>query len=150
MEDKLEMRNLNGQDLFPMLKILSKVRVKDMVLDFLKKREEFSKARKELSKKKTNEELSEEETKGELSEEEAKEIGMEVFADIIDTAMCNLDLAKDDINKLLASLCNVKIDEVKNLGMMEYTTLVMNFFAKEELSDFFKCISSSSVFKNLK
>ena len=127
---KIEMRKLNGQDLFPMLKILSKVKVKDMVLDFLKKRDKLSKGK-------------------EVTEEETKEIGMEVFADIIDTAMCNLDLAKEDINKLLATLCNVRIDEIQNLGMIEYTKLVMEFFSKEELSDFFKCISSSNAFKNL-
>lgn len=127
---KIEMRKLNGQDLFPMLKILSKVKVKDMVLDFLKKRDKLSKEK-------------------EITEEETKEIGMEVFADIIDTAMCNLDLAKEDINKLLANLCNVRIDEIQNLGMIEYTKLVMEFFSKEELSDFFKCISSSNAFKNL-
>lgn len=127
---KIEMRKLNGQDLFPMLKILSKVKVKDMVLDFLKKRDKLSKLK-------------------ELTEEETKEIGMEIFADIIDTAMCNLDLAKEDINKLLASLCNLRVDEIDNLGMIEYTTLIMNFFSKEELSDFFKCISSSNAFKNL-
>lgn len=127
---KIEMRKLNGQDLFPMLKILSKVKVKEMVLDFLKKRDKLSKEK-------------------EITEQETKEIGMEVFADIIDTAMCNLDLAKEDINKLLASLCNLKMDEIERLGMMEYTTLVMEFFTKEELSDFFKCISSSNAFKNL-
>lgn len=129
---QLEMRTLNGVDLFPMLKILSKVKVKAMVLDFLKKREELTKQSKELT------------------EEETKSIGMEVFADIIDTAMCNLDLAKDEINKLLAGLCGVSISQIENLGMMEYTTLVMDFFAKEELKDFFKCISSSNVFQNLK
>lgn len=127
---RLKMRKLTGQDLFPMLKILSKVKVKDMVLDFLKKRDKLSKSK-------------------ELTEEETKEIGMEVFADIIDTAMCNLDLAKDEINRLLAILCNVTIDEIQGLGMIEYTTLVMEFFSKEELSDFFKCISSSNAFKNL-
>ncbi|MDU2489635.1 MAG: hypothetical protein E7D27_03440 [Clostridium celatum] len=126
---RLKMRKLNGQDLFPMLKILSKVKVKDMVLDFLKKRDKLSKSK-------------------ELTEEETKEIGMEVFADIIDTAMCNLDLAKDEINRLLAILCNVTIDEIQSLGMIEYTTLVMEFLSKEELSDFFKCISSSNAFKN--
>lgn len=128
---KLEMRKLSGQDLFPMLKILSKVKVKDMVIDFLKKRETLSKSKKKLT------------------EEETAEIGMEVFADIINTAMGNLDLAKDDINKLLAGLCDVKGKEIESLGMLEYTTLVFEFFSKEELNDFFKCISSSNAFKNL-
>lgn len=131
MEQKLEMRKLSGQDLFPMLKILSKVKVKTMVLDFLKKREALSKSNEEFS------------------EEEREEIGMGVFADIIDIAMCNLDLAKADINKLLADLCNVRVEEIEKLGMMEYTTLVMDFFGKEELVDFFKCISSSNAFRNL-
>lgn len=127
----MEMRKLSGQDLFPMLKILSRVKVKDMVLKFIKEREELSKSEKELT------------------EEAAAEIGMNVFADIIDTAMCNLDMAREDINNLLASLCNVQVAEIKSLGMLEYTKLVMEFFSKEELSDFFKCISSSNAFRNL-
>lgn len=132
MEHNLKMRKLSGQDLFPMLKILSKVKVKDMVVDFLKKREELIKDKKELS------------------EVETTEIGMGIFVDIIDTAICNLELAKEDINRLLANLCGVNVTVIEGLEMMEYTVLVMDFFGKEELTDFFKCISSSNAFKNLK
>lgn len=150
--EQYTMRKLSGQDLFPMLKILSRVKAKDMVLSFIKKREEISK--KLQVEQQTVKPLGEESTvinvsQG-LSEDETKEVGMEVFADIVETIMCNLDLAKDDINNLLANLCNVNIEQIQTLDMGPYTELLMEFFGKEELKDFFKCISSSSVFRNLK
>lgn len=132
---KITMRKLSGQDLFPMLKILSKVKVKDMILDFIKKRDEISKTG-EGSK--------------EYTEEETRSIGMELFADIINTTLCNLDYAKEDINLLLASVCNKEPNEIRSLDMLQYTNLLMDFFSKEELVDFFKCIASSNVFQSLK
>ncbi|GFZ30729.1 hypothetical protein CSC2_12550 [Clostridium zeae] len=141
---KLEMRKLSGQDLFPMMKILAKVKVKDMILDFIKKRAEVA--------KKSQEALSVEDSEGtkEYTEEEKMEIGMELFADILNTTMCNLDLAKEDINLLLSSVCTVDVKDIRELGMLEYTNLVMEFFSKEELVDFFKCIASSNVFQSLR
>jgi|GEM_PF-479133 len=130
-EEKLVMRKLTGQDLFPMLKILSKVKVKDMVMEFIKKREEFIKNAKEYTEK------------------EQMQIGMELFGEIINTTLANLELAKDDINKLLANLCSIELGEVEKLNMVEYTELILGFFEKEELADFFKCISSSKKLKSL-
>lgn len=155
MESKYTMRSLSGQDLFPMITILSRVKAKDMILNLFKKREE---ARKDLEKK--QKEFSEIIDKESLSDDEIilkftdedreKEIGMELFADVIETIMCNLELAKDDINKLLANLCSVKVEEIQSLDMLQYTNLLMEFLGKEELKDFFNCIFSSNVFKSLK
>ncbi|MBK1809431.1 hypothetical protein JHL18_02055 [Clostridium sp. YIM B02505] len=138
---KLEMRKLSGQDLFPMMKILAKVKVKDMILDFIKKRAEVA--------RKSQEAIAMEGTK-EYTEEEKMEIGMELFADILNTTMCNLDLAKEDINLLLSSVCNAEVKEIRELDMLQYTSLLMDFFSKEELVDFFKCIASSNVFQSLR
>lgn len=155
--EQYTMRSLSGQDLFPMIKILSRVKAKDMILNLFKKREE---SRKELEKKQkefleiANKEAME---KGEgesevktIDEDREKEIGMELFADVIETIMCNLNLAKEDINNLLANLCSVKVEEIQSLDMLQYTNLLMEFLGKEELKDFFNCIFSSNVFKSLK
>ncbi|KEH93222.1 hypothetical protein Z959_09695 [Clostridium novyi B str. ATCC 27606] len=120
MENKLEMRKLGGQDTFLMLKIMSKTRAKEAVKEFLKKQGSFEKGKK--------------------SEEDYKAIGIEVMLDVADTIMCNLDDAQSDINKLLANLCDVKVKEIEKLDFMEYNTLIINFFKKEELKSFFKLI----------
>ncbi|KEH84989.1 hypothetical protein Z965_11190, partial [Clostridium novyi A str. BKT29909] len=75
--------------------------------------------------------------------EDYKAIGIEVMLDVADTVMCNLDNAQSDINKLLANLCDVKVKEIEQLDFMEYNTLIMDFFKKEELKVFFKLIFSS-------
>ncbi|GAB6149958.1 hypothetical protein [Clostridium novyi] len=123
MENKLEMRKLGGQDTFLMLKIMSRTGAKNAIKEFLKKQGGFGKDKK--------------------TEEDYKAIGIEVMLDVADTVMCNLDNAQSDINKLLANLCDVKVKEIEQLDFMEYNTLIMDFFKKEELKVFFKLIFSS-------
>lgn len=123
MESKLEMRKLGGQDTFLMLKIMSKTGAKDGIKEFLSKQGNLKKGKK--------------------TESEYQKIGMEVMLDIADIVMCNLDNAKDDINKLLSNLCNTTVKEIEKLDFLEYNSLIMNFFKKEELKNFFKVIFSS-------
>ena len=123
MENKLEMRKLSGQDTFLMLKIMSKTGAKNGIKEFLNKQGSFG--------------------KGDKTEADYQAIGIEVMLDVADTIMSNLDNAKDDINKLLANVCNVKVKDIEALDFLEYNTLILNFFKKEELKDFFKLIFSS-------
>lgn len=124
MENKnLEMRKLNGQDTFLMLRVMSKTGAKEAVKEFLKKQGDFGKDKK--------------------TEAEYKAIGINVMLDLADTVMGNLDNAKSDINKLLANLCNTTIKEIEKLGFMEYNTLIVEFFKKKELKSFFQLMFSS-------
>lgn len=120
---KLEMRNLGGQDTFLMLRIMSKTGAKEAIKEFLKKQGDFGKEKK--------------------TEKEYQKIGIEVMLDVADTVMCNIDNAQSDINKILANLCDVKVKEIEQLDFIEYNTLIMDFFKKEELKGFFKLIFSS-------
>ena len=124
MEKKLEMRELSGQDTFLMLKVMSKTGAKKGIKEFLGKQGSFG--------------------KGDKTEEEYQKIGIEVMLDVADTIMANLDNAKEDINKLLANLCEVEVEveEIKSLHFLEYNTLVFDFFKKEELKGFLKLIFS--------
>ena len=123
MEKKLEMRKLSGQDTFLMLKIMSKTGAKKGIKEFLSKQGSFG--------------------KGDKTEEDNKKIGIDVMLDVADTIMSNLENAQEDINKLLANLCGIKVKEIEQLDFMEYNTLIMDFFKKEELKSFFKLIFSS-------
>lgn len=123
MEKKLEMRKLSGQDTFLMLKIMSKTGAKKGIKEFLSKQGSFG--------------------KGDKTEEDYQKIGIDVMLDVADTIMSNLENAQEDINKLLANLCGMKVKEIEQLDFMEYNTLIMDFFKKEELKNFFKLIFSS-------
>lgn len=123
MEKKLEMRKLSGQDTFLMLKIMSKTGAKKGIKEFFSKQGSFG--------------------KGDKTEAEYQKIGMDVMLDVADTVMSNIENAQEDINKLLANLCGMKVKEIEQLDFMEYNTLIMDFFKKEELKSFFKLIFSS-------
>lgn len=119
----MEMRKLNGQDTFLMLKIMAKTGAKKSIKDFLNKQGSFGKEEK--------------------TEEDYQRVGVEVMLDVIETVTSNLENAQEDINKLLSKLCNVTIKEIEALDFMEYNTLIVDFFKKEELKNFFKLIFSS-------
>lgn len=115
-----EMRELRGDDLFTLLSIVGKLDIKD---DFVKIFEKNSEAS-------TN------------SETDAEKRGMEAAANLLQTVLKNIGTVKDDINTLLADLCGVNTKEIKELGLKDYTTLLINFFKKPELKDFFTSIAS--------
>ncbi|WP_027633059.1 hypothetical protein [Clostridium hydrogeniformans] len=121
--ENLEMRKLGGQDTFLMLKIMSKTGAKEAIKEFLKKQGNFSKEKK--------------------TEKDYQTIGVEIMLDIADIVMMNLSNAQKEINQLLSNLCDLKTEEVEELDFLQYNTLIMDFFKKEELKSFFKLIFSS-------
>lgn len=127
--EELKMRELGGQDLFAMLKILSKVKVKDLVLKLFE-------TKKDNNKKMTDEELQQE--------------GLKLIGDIAEQLLCNVELAKTEINTLFAKLCNVPTQDIENLGLVQYSDLLMEFITKEELSSFLKSIFSSKLLAKIK
>lgn len=172
MEEKITMRELTGQEFFPMLKILHKVKAKQVVTEFLKLKETTSKKISDevnqAVKSVTGESMPVGVTFGEFMEmvndeerqklkdvkkkldEESEAIGIDFFASLADIVMANAEYAKDDINKLLSSLTGLSETQITKLDMVDYGTLLLEFFAKPEFGDFFKRIVSSNVFQNLK
>ena len=133
----LEMRELKGDDLFTLLSIVGKMDIKD---EFIKMFENNSSADKVVPmdhKKK-------EPTKAEKAkrEAEAEKRGMEVMANLLQKVLVNISTIKKDINSLLADLTGQTVKDIQNLGLKEYTTLVIAFFKKPELADFFSSIAS--------
>ena len=140
----LEMRELRGDDLFVLLNIIGKIGIEDEIISLFegttapldpKKVEAIKKANagdedaiaKELSK---------------LMEKLLERRGMEVAAKLAMKVFRNIELAKNEINQILADVCNVKVDKIQELGLKEYTEQVIAFFKKPELVDFFKSLAS--------
>lgn len=121
---ELKMRELRGDDLFPLIHIIGKIDITD---DFV---EMF--AARETIKADNKEEL----------ERIIEERGYKVVARILKKIMLNLQVVKDDLNAFLAELCGVKLQQIEELGLIEKTELIKAFFKKPELLGFFKSIAS--------
>jgi len=133
----LEMRELKGDDLFTLLSIVGKMDIKD---EFIKMFENNSNADKVVPmdhKKK-------EPTKAELAkqEAEAEKRGMEAMAGLLQKVLVSAGKIKGDMNALFADLTGKPKKDIETLGLKEYTALIITFFKKPELADFFSSIAS--------
>lgn len=134
----LEMRELKGDDVFSLLSIVGKLDIKD---EFVKM---FESSVEDAIKAVPTDKKKKEPTRKEREEAElqAQKRGMNAVALILQKVLLNINLVKSDINELLAELTGKKVSEIKELGLKEYTSLLVAFFKKPELADFFSSIAS--------
>lgn len=130
---ELKMRELRGDDLFPLIHIIGKI---DIVDDFI---EMFS--NRETINMDQFKDLSDVEKKVAL-DKLLEERGYKVMGRILKKIMLNLMVVKDDLNAFLAELCGVQPTQIEELGLVEKTNLIKAFFKKPELLGFFKSIAS--------
>lgn len=117
------MRKLKGTDIFTVLRLLSKLGVKDLVFDMF--------GNTDLAKVKdaTDVKLL------------ADGKGANLMAVIFETLTEKLPLIEDDLNQFLGDLTGNDAKEIADLEFGEYMQLIMDFFKKEELKDFFQQLS---------
>ncbi|MCS9992356.1 hypothetical protein EFL69_04470 [Weissella confusa] len=116
----IEMRELRGDDLFTMLNIVSKLGIKDEFVTLF-------------------DEAANEAKEGQLDQ---NIMGMKVMTSIVQAVLANLGTVKNELNGLLGDVAGMTAQEVSDLSFTDYTKLVMDFFKKPELTDFFKSIAS--------
>lgn len=131
------MRELKGDDIFTLLGIVGKLGIKDEFIQLFEQNVESNIKVPQDHKKK-------EPTKAqkEKLEQEAQRRGMEAIAGLMQKLFLNINQIKPEINALLADLTDKKEDEIRNLGLKEYSGLIISFFKKPELKDFFSSIAS--------
>lgn len=140
----LEMRELKGDDLFTLLSIVGKLDIKD---EFMQLFEDNSKAdvkqpTDHQKKEPTKAEKAKLEAEKAKLEEEAEKRGMKAMANMLQKVLLNIGTIKKDINSLLADLTGQTVRDIQELGLKEYTALIVAFFKKPELADFFSSIAS--------
>jgi len=139
------MRELKGDDLFTILSIVGKLDIKDEFVKMFETNAE-SVSTIQLSDYKDKDPTKAEQKKIEKqkakAEAETEARGMEAMAGIMQTVLLNINKIKGDINSLLADLTGESIETIEQLGLKEYTGLIVAFFKKEELKDFFSSIAS--------
>lgn len=137
MSEKLEMRELNGGDIFTMLSIIGKLDIKEEVVGLIERQYGTEKdvialadhKKKKLTKKEQ-----------EVTETEYQKRGMVLVTDIGFAILRHVNDAKTDINKFLADLTGTSQKEIESLSMLDYSKLLIDFCKKAELKDFFQSI----------
>lgn len=136
-----KLRKLSTKDLSPMIKILKKVDLKRLKNAFA---EINIKEIIDLSKEK-NEEGEEETEKTEKTEKNNTDLMLKVGGNIVIEAipilLDALDNCLEDINKLLANVANMELDQLENLDLDIYFKLVYDFISKNEFMGFIKVAS---------
>lgn len=119
----LQMRKLKGTDIFTVLRLLSKLGVKDLVLDMF--------GNTDLAKVKdaTDVKLL------------ADGKGANLMAVLVETLTDKLPTIETELNQFLGELTGNDAKEIADLEFGEYMQLIMDFFKKEELKDFFQQLS---------
>ena len=121
---KYELRELRAEDVFPMLRIISKIGIKEFKACF------GSDAIQKLV-------ASGEKDKDRLT----TAVGMAVALDVAGVLVTNLPAAENDIYQFLANISDVPKDEIKGLGMTTFFEMIVAVIRKEEFKDFFKAVS---------
>ena len=130
-----------GDDLFILLSIMSKLDIKDDLIDMFEQSQTPLDLQRIAAIKKQH--PKEDEYKKALAKEIEAVVtkqGIRIVANLIVKIMASAGAAKDEINTLLAQTCDVSIKEIKALKMVEYTQLLTAFFKKPELRDFLESI----------
>ena len=139
MSEKLEMRELNGGDIFTMLSIIGKLDIKEEVVSLIERQQSTGKDVIALADHKKKKPTKKEQ---EVTEIEYQKRGMVLVTDIGFAILRHVNDAKADINKFLADLTGTSQKEIESLSMLDYSKLLIDFGKKAELKDFFQSIAS--------
>lgn len=141
----LEMRELKGDDLFTLLSIVGKLDIKDEFVKMFENNVDASPKVVPMDHKKkepTKKELEAQAKAKEKAEQDAEKRGMQAMAGMLQKVLLNIKTVKTDVNSLLADLTGEDLKVIQDLGLKDYTSLLMAFFKKPELGDFFSSIAS--------
>ena len=139
MSEKLEMRELNGGDIFTMLSIIGKLDIKEEVIALIERQYGTGKDVIALADHKKKKPTKKEQ---EVASAEYQKRGMVLVTDIGFAILRHVNDAKADINKFLADLTGTNQKEIESLSMLDYSKLLIDFGKKAELKDFFQSIAS--------
>ncbi|MGV3144928.1 hypothetical protein [Streptococcus parasuis] len=139
MSEKLEMRELNGGDIFTMLSIIGKLDIKEEVVALIERQYGTGKDVIALADHKKKKPTKKEQ---EVANAEYQKRGMVLVTDIGFAILRHVNDAKGDVNKFLADLTGTNQKEIESLSMLDYSKLLFDFGKKAELKDFFQSIAS--------
>lgn len=120
---KYEFRALCSADIFPVFNILNKIGFKQFKACF------NSTDIKTIANKNKN------------KEDAIEAVGMNIMFDIAGVILANIQYCENDLYKLLSSVSNLSVEEIKALTMAEFAEMIVDFVKKPEFADFFRVVS---------
>ena len=127
-EKTYTLRGLTAEDVFPMLKIISGIGLKEFKSCF-----DSAELRDEIKN------MSQGKEEGETVDRTA--VGLMIAADIASIIFANLPKCKDDIYQLLSGLSGMKKKEIAELPMNVFLAMIVDVIKKEEFKDFFQDVA---------
>lgn len=121
-ENKIELRNLKGKDLYPMARIITKIGFKEFKDCF-----QGDKIQTMLSA-----------SEGQVDDNLVSSIGATIIFDIAGIIIGNLDKCEEDINIFLSSLTGLKPMEIADLSLEDYFDLIVSLVKNPQFVSFFK------------
>lgn len=142
VEKPYTLRKLNSKDISPMIKVLKKIDLKKLKESIQESNlmDVVSNKIKTVSNDENVENVENEETK-ENNTNELIKIGGALIFDAIPILLDAVDNAIDDINKLLAGVAGLEVEEVENMDLDVYFNLIYDFITKPEFEGFIKAVS---------
>lgn len=135
-ERNYELRTLCADDIFPMLKIVSKIGIGNIAECFDAK--EMSEVLEAV--KTANKEDGAEETSEAQKDLVATQIGIKVVMKLAGLLMENLGNIKSDLYKFLAGVSGMSEHEIGSLPLGTFAQMIVDIFKKEEFGDFFTVV----------
>lgn len=120
VERPYTLRTLKDKDLFPMLKILKKIGIKDFKDAFIQSRSDKQAVD---------------------GEEVVKNIGILTAFDIADILLGNLEKAEIEIYAMWSDISGIPTDEMKEMEFGTLPLMIMDTFSNVRNSSFFKVLS---------
>ena len=122
-EKPYKFRRLSTQDIFPMLRLLNKIGLKDLRdNDNIKNIVMLSTSATEKKKIDVN------------------KIGMDVFLEIACLIVDNIPKCEVELYTILSTTSDRTVDEIKAQDMAVTLEMIVDFIRKEEFGDFFKAV----------
>lgn len=143
-------RTLNATDVFLMFKLIKKIGIEEFracldsdmiekaVLIAEKKREEAEEA--EQAEAEQAEQAEAEQTETEI-DDLFEIVGVSVALEAANIVITNIPKCETDIYNLLSQTSNLSVEEVKNLDMVTFFEMIVDFVKKDEFKDFMKVVS---------
>lgn len=130
IEKTYELRNLEADDLFIMIGIISKIGIKEFKGCF--ESDEVKAAITNVAKQKKDADANED------ADDVVASIGISVALDIAAIMLGNIGKCKNDIYALLANLSGMKEKEIAKLPIKTFTGMIFDLVKKKEFADFFQ------------
>lgn len=126
-ENKLEMRELRGDDVFTVLELVNALDMIDPISDIFREQREdiMALVNNEIS---DNNDIDDDALQSKVTQQ----VGYETIIRIGKVAITRIPKAKSEINKFLADIYQTDTQTVQSLPLKEYILLIKDFFSHKD------------------